>query len=337
MRPARAALVCAALAGASLCTPRNAGAPAAASADEERRAALYREGVDLANGGRWEEAVKKFREVVAIRSAPPALFTLAQAEEHVGQLATAERTYERALVDARTSGATDVASAAQKSLAAIEPRVPRVIVRLAAPTPGASVTLDAGPVKLGEPTKVDPGDHAIAGRAPGKQPFDTKVHLAEGQSLDVAVVLEAIPPPPPPPPAPAPTPPPAPPPAPETKETTSSGHFPVGPVILGGAGIAAGVVGLVVRLTGQSSYDSASAQCGPAGCPTQQAVDDGNSARTQILVGTVVLGVGVAAVVGAGVWWALTPRPPAGETSAGVSFGVAPEIGGARAGLGGRF
>jgi hypothetical protein len=301
---------------------------------EDQRAILYKEGVDLANAGHWDEAVKRFRQVVAIRSAPPALFTLGQAEEHLGELATAERTYERALTDARSAGASDVADAAQKALSAVEPRVPRVVMKLAKSVDGATATIDGAAVTFGEPKKVNPGSHAVAAQAPGRRSFEARIRLTEGQSIDVPVALEpeapapsVVPPAAAPEQGPAPSPPP---PAPGAARS-----FPVGPVILGGAGLIAGVVGVVVRLGGQSSYDNANNQCTP-GCPNQQVVDDGNSARSQMLLGTVVLGVGIAAVVGAGVWWAVTPSHPS-SASAKAGFGLVPTRDGARASFVGTF
>jgi hypothetical protein len=74
-----------------------------------------------------------------------------------------------------------------------------------------------------------------------------------------------------------------------------------------------------VRLGGQSDYDDASAQCDPS-CPDQTTVDRGNDARTTMLTGTIVAGIGLAAVAGAGVWWALSGS---GAASDNVQVGVA--------------
>jgi hypothetical protein len=107
-------------------------------------------------------------------------------------------------------------------------------------------------------------------------------------------------------------------PAAEREEPPARRASPVGPLLLAGGGVIAGAVGLVVRLQAQSSYDDASAHCSPAGCPNQAWVDQGNSARASMLVGTVVFGAGVAAVVGAGVWW-LTATPTRDGVSATVT------------------
>jgi hypothetical protein len=321
MREGRPYLVAAVLLVLAAPTQRAWAAPSGAPSDasEQQRAALYRDGVALANAGRWDDAVKKFRQVIAIRSAPPALFTLGQAEEHLGQLATAERTYERALADARASGTTDVADAAVKAIASLEPRVPRVLIKLTPAASGAAASVDGAAAPLGEPVKVDPGDHAVVVRAPGKLPFESRVHMVEGQSLDLSAALQSE--------APAPGPTLLPPPPHDDRP----GRFPVGPAVLAGAGVVAGVVGLVVRLGGQSTYDDATQSCGPAGCPSQDIADRANSGRSQMLVGTAFLGIGIAAIAGAGVWWALTPRNSAGSPGTSVGLALSPTRDGTRA------
>jgi hypothetical protein len=280
-------------------------------AAERERTAVYAEGVALANAGKWEEAEKKFRRVVAIRSAPPALYTLAQAQEHTGQLATAERTYDAALASARATGNTEVAEAAGRAREALEPRVPRIVVHLAGSVPGAALTIDGASVGLEQPVKLDPGSHVIAARAPERRPFEERTNLAPGQSAEVTVRLEPVAE------APAAAPASAPMPASAPASSASASESPAapvsapgpeapghsGPLIVGGAGLAAVVAGVVVRIAAQSSYDDANKQCVPGGCPTSQLVDQGNSARTQMLVGTIIAGVGAAAVLVAGTWW----------------------------------
>jgi len=308
------------LAALGPCRDARAAGPEGTNDEREReRTALYSEGVALANAGRWEEAAKRFRQVVAIRSAPPALFTLAQAEEHMGQLATAERRYESALAAARVSGHADVADAASRALSAIATRVPSIVVRIEHSVPSATATIDGADVAFGATVKLDPGSHVVAAHAPDRRPFETRVRLVAGQSLEVPVELEPLVAPSPPPEAPFPVVEAPPPPASEPPAAPAAhGHpLPLGPLVLGGAGVATGIVGLVVRLAGQGGYDDASARCTAGVCAAQSSVDAGNSARTRMIVGTVILGAGVVAVAGAGVWW-LTLAPSHGGASASL-------------------
>jgi hypothetical protein len=301
------------------------------SDEEARRSALYREGVQLANAGRWKEAVQRFLQVVAIRSAPPALYTLAQAEEHTGALASAEKTYEKALTAARASGASDVADAAARALSAIAPRVPRLVIVSPAGVDNATATIDGVPAPIGETVKVDAGDRLVVVSAPGRRSFEATVRVAEGQSLDVrpslapAAEAEAAPKP-----GLASTP--ESPVAAEPAQRGGPSSFPTVPVVVGAVGIAAGATGLVLRLVGQSQYDGASSNCTANACTSQSDVDRGNAGRTQIIAGTVLLGVGAAAVGSALVLWFVAPR-----RDDGVHVGVLPNGHGGGAFLSGRF
>lgn len=102
----------------------------------------------------------------------------------------------------------------------------------------------------------------------------------------------------------------------------------VGPLVLGGAGVAASVVGLVLRVTGQNVYDDAVRTCAgdPPYCVSQNDVQRGNDARSRMIAGTITAGVGLAAIAGAGVWWAVA-RPRDHRTKHAVELGVRVETG----------
>ncbi len=280
---------------------------------EARRTALYKEGVALANAGHWEDAAARFREVVAIRSAPPALFTLGQAEEHVGRYVSAKRDYARAQADAFAAGSRDVADAAQRALVAVDVHVAHLTLK-PSPPDGATATLDGAPVAIGDSVEVDPGEHRVVITAPNRPPWSSSVRVSAGERQDVAAELAAsshdV--------------------APPQASTGPSRSFPVGPVVLGGAGVAAVVIGIIVRQAGQSSFDTATSMCPPSGCDSETVVNQGNSARSQILAGDVVLGVGIAAVAGAATWWLVSPKASA-PVAAG--FEVIPTPSGLRASL----
>jgi hypothetical protein len=297
----------------------------AASEDEVRRSALYREGVEFANARQWAEAVERFRQVVAIREAAPALYTLAQAEEHIGELASAERNYEKALAAARAAGIADVADAAARALSAIEPRVPRLAIRVSRGVDHATATIDGVAAPIGEAVNVDPGDRVVSVSAPGREPFRWVGRIVEGQSREVHATLDPISPPVAPARAAEPSP-------------QGGGHasVPILPLVLGAAGVVAAATGMGLRLGGQSRYDGASAGCAEGVCANQSDVDRGNAGRTEVIWGTVVLGAGGAAVAGATALWFFMPRSPSGG-QAGVRVSVLPCRDGAGASVSGRF
>ena len=281
--------------------------------DEARRTALYREGVKLSDAGQWAEAAARFRDVLAIRSSPQALFSLAQAEEKTGVLATAEHTYERALTDARAANMPDVADAAKRALSGIEPRVPRLVVRTSANIVGATATIDENAAVLGDPVHVDPGDHHVAVVATGRTRYDAHVMLSEGQSLTVVAELPperaiAVIPPRnenqvPSPPA-------------EQKAVTRS-RFPGAAIALGITGLVVAAGGGVLYGVGDATYGNAAGRCTNGVCSTAQDASAGNTGRTEMIAGDIVLAAGLATVAVAVVLWLVLPRhPPSSHASA---------------------
>jgi hypothetical protein len=306
-----------------------AEAPAlrAAGADRERdRAALYKEGVNLAAAGNWSAAVERFRRVVELRASPKALYTLGEAEEHAGQLSEARRSYRASLDAARAAHEGDVVDLAGQALGKVESRVPQITVRLDAATAAhggdTHAAIDGHPVPIGAATDVDPGDHEVRVEATGAGPFVRSVHAAEGQQQEVAARLEwrAV----------APEPSPREEPPPPAAET--SGPSPLVPIVVGGIGLALAVTGLVVRLDGQSDYDGAAGHCSSGVCPSSSIAGAGNDARGRIILGTTLVGVGAAVGVGGAVYWLLSSH-----ASSKVQAGAAVDGSGARAVLRGAF
>jgi hypothetical protein len=300
---------------------------AADAARERERAALYKEGVDLAAAGNWSAAVVRFRRVVELRASPKALYTLGEAEEHAGQLAEARRSYRASLDAARAASEGDVVDLAGQALGKVESRVPQITVRLDAETAAhggdTHASIDGVAVPVGAATDVDPGDHQVRVEATGATPFVRSVHAMEGQQQEVAARLEWAAP------VAAQTAPAGAPP----REAEGSGASPLVPIVIGGVGLAVGITGLVLRLTGQSDYDGASGQCTSSRvCPSATIANAGNDARGRMILGTTLLGVGAAVAVGAGVYWFVSRPSPSAVQAGAMVDGL-----GARAVLRGAF
>jgi hypothetical protein len=307
--------------------------PAWAADPEAERTALYRQGVAAADAGRWRDALDLFRQVLAIRSTPAVEFSLAQAAEHVGLLATAESAYLGALADARQAGNGQVAGAAGTALASLTPRVPHVVVRVI-PESATDVvaTLDGAAIVVGTSVGADPGGHLLVVRAAGMKELQRRFELEPHQLMEIAAPLLAL--------APALA---GRAPAPSPRPARAS--LPVGPLVTMGAGLVVGLVGLGVRIAEQSTYDGAG--CVDATCPTQPDVDRANGARGGIIGGTVLLGAGAAAIVGGALWWLLggpsNASPSSGATTRAPSLASRLHLtalakpGGANVGLAGVF
>ena len=179
----RWALAAAAIAGALLVGASAGGAQPEASEREAERTAIFDEGVKLAEAGRWSEAAEKFRRVVAIRSAPRARYTLGEAEEKSGRLASAKASYALSLEEARAAGDEQAAGAAGGALAASERRVPKLVVRVPNGVQGVRASLDGKEVQLTERgVELDPGEHRLEVRAPGRKSFEQNVQASESRT-----------------------------------------------------------------------------------------------------------------------------------------------------------
>jgi hypothetical protein len=82
----------------------------------------------------------------------------------------------------------------------------------------------------------------------------------------------------------------------------------VGPVVVAGAGAAAAIVGVALHQAGQSSYDDVRSACPAGACSSQSATDQGNSGRSQMIAGDVILAAGLASIVAGATWWLVAPR-----------------------------
>jgi hypothetical protein len=282
--------------------------------DEQHRTELYKQGVDAAAAGRWAEAKERFAAALAIRSSAKVVFSLAEAEEQLGQLGAASRHYDRALDSARAAGETDVVSAAANAIAALEPRVPklRVVVSGASWVASPMVTIDGEPAPAGALVAVDAGRHRVMVTAPGMRDALKTVDIGERERLDVPVSLEEAAA------AGAPTSSPG-----GDQANASEGtEFPwrVVGLAAGGAGIAALGVGSYFGLLAKSKNDqSNSSGCTPnndcsgsAAAIRRDAISAANTSTVFFVVGGVLLAGGVAL-------WFLAP-----SQSNHVGVGVAP-------------
>ena len=79
---------------------------------------------------------------------------------------------------------------ARKRAAALEPRLPKLVVDVSGAAPGLEVKRDGvviGTAAWGTPIPVDPGAHRISASAPDKLPWETTVQSAEGKTARVAI------------------------------------------------------------------------------------------------------------------------------------------------------
>jgi hypothetical protein len=257
----------------------------AASAGAEPRdaaaaEALFRQGREAADAGDHAKACEKFKESNRLDPALGTVFNIADCEEKLGRLATAWQLFQE--VAQRLQAGDDRQGIAKERARTLEPRLPRLTVRLAAAAPsGTQVQRDGvelGSASLDTPLPVDPGSHSVTATAPGHEPrvFNVVLREAEAQAIEVQpgaqssgnVVTEVT-----------------------TDRAPSSNQRTVG-YVLGGVGLvglAVGTVAGVMVLERKSTVDD---NCNEAKRCNQEGFDAAESGRTLGVVTTAGLVVG---------------------------------------------
>ena len=324
-----------------------ATAHADSAADAVAAQTLFDDAKTLMKNGDYAAACPKLDESERLQPAGGTVMFLGLCREGEGKTATAWAKLNEALSAARRDNRPDREQVAQEHLDALTPKLTRLNIELtegAKATGGLEVRVDGEvvpPAILGTAVPIDPGEHTLRVTAPGKKAWETRAQTTvEGATATVTVpALEsdpsAIPPPATPVPPGATSVAPAAPVQPPPSDTgASSGRTQrTVALVLGGAGVVALGVGAAFGVAALVKKGDENAQCpGGASGPcdaagvslSQTAVSDGN-------VATVLLGVGAAFVVGAGVVWLTAPK--AGTTSATTAWRLTPRVGHDSAGL----
>lgn len=166
-------------------TPR-VGAQAVDPAAAE---AVFRAGREAARAGYHGLACEKFRESYRLQPAVGTVLNIAICEEELGELASAWQHYHEVLQrlapdDARTA-------VAKMGVERLEPRVPRLVIRLAKRAPADTRVERAGVVltaaSFDVPLPVNPGDHVVLVKATGRDVAQYHFTLAEAEVLELEV------------------------------------------------------------------------------------------------------------------------------------------------------
>lgn len=331
----RAALLSTSLVALSLSAHAQDRDPAGAEA-------LFREGIALKKAGKLADACPKLDESYKLDPAGGTVFALADCLEAQGRVASAWARFAEAREVARRKANTEKEAESARRMAALESKLPRLIISLAAEQrelAGLEVRRDGivvGKATFGAALPIDPGPHTIEASAPGKRRWSSRIDVPAGAgSTTVAVPALADEPvaasPAPdaaPPPGAASTAPVAPTPAAPRDEPAPSQT----PRYLGYGALAVGAVSLGVAYLYHSKQngkvDEAAPHC-PDGCDDtgKELYKEARSAYT----GSLVAGIAGGVLVAGGVVLLVT-APSAKKRAARVW--LAPTLGGAAVGGG---
>jgi hypothetical protein len=173
-------------------------APAAAAAEptqaelKEARE-LFARAEKEERAGDWAAALEHLRRVAQIKVTPGIRFHLGLAEEKTGLLVTALADYALAEKQATDEKNREVLAALREPIAALQARVPRLVVKVPPDVKGIEVALDGktlAPGLYAAEMPVDPKAHTVEARAPGKKTFARTINAQERDTVTVEVVLE---------------------------------------------------------------------------------------------------------------------------------------------------
>ena len=184
-----------ALALATALTPRahaqTAGEKAAAAQ------ALFDDAMRLLKAGQAAEACPKLEESQRLDPGMATQFRMAECYERVGKIASAWATFIEVADAATLAKLPDREAVARKRADALAPRLPRLILSVppaVASVEGLEVQRDGAPVGRaiwGVPMPVDPGEHVVSARAPGKRAWEARVTAGQGPAL-LTVTLQPL-------------------------------------------------------------------------------------------------------------------------------------------------
>ena len=161
---------------------------------QESSSQLFSEGVQLFQRGQVDAACKKFEQSYALDGATGTLFNLASCHEKQGKLWKARQEYEQLADEMKAAAKADKAALAEKRAAAVEARLPKLVLHFAAGSNVASIEIDGRPLakdKWKQPIPVDSGHHAVLLEASGMQSRTLHVD-AKGEGVVTTVPVPVL-------------------------------------------------------------------------------------------------------------------------------------------------
>ena len=145
----------------------------------------------LLEAGRLDEACAKLEEAFDVGRGIGTQFHLASCYEKQGRSASASRAYEQVLAATIELEQKERSNFVRNKLAALEPRLHKIVIEPRRPAPQMTVTLDGKPLPEAEwrtPFAIDPGTHTIEASAPQRTTWRQEVSSTrEGQTISIAI------------------------------------------------------------------------------------------------------------------------------------------------------
>jgi hypothetical protein len=257
----------------------------------------------LFDAGQHQDALSRFRKAYGASGSPNAHLMIARCLLALGKPVEAYEEMAATTREAATKAEADpkyelTRDAAASELARLERRVGKIVVALAEPFAGASVTINGAPLaaaRLGAPVAVEPGPMVVEASRPGEAPVRREISISAGETKTVALSFSKS----------------------TTAEGTEAGPrsepLPLSPSgaesgggvrRLGFVTVGVGVAGIVVfgvaAGLAKGQYSSLEEECGGKRCTDPKYADVVDSGKRLTTIANVGLVVGVAGLVGGG-------------------------------------
>lgn len=151
---------------------------------------LFYDARNLMKQNKFAEACPKLEESLRLDEGIGTRFNLADCQEHIGKIASAWAGFLEVAARAKASKQADREKIARQRAAALEPRLPKLLVQVDNKNEGLEITRDGiaiGSAAWGTAIPIDPGRHAIRATATGRQAWETTVDVPEGRVVELSV------------------------------------------------------------------------------------------------------------------------------------------------------
>lgn len=158
------------------------------------------EGLKLFANGKWQDAYDKFREAEELYHAPTLLLYMARCQQKLGRLIQARVLYKKILdepvIEGTTTAFIEARMRAGIEVKAVEQQTPKLRVSISGvPRESARVTLDGAVISTVGEIPVDPGPHTIEVKAENAETVIKSISLMPGMTETVELVLQSAGPP----------------------------------------------------------------------------------------------------------------------------------------------
>jgi hypothetical protein len=181
--------------GAALATAIAPRAALAAPNDEQVAQSLFDAARALMDKGDYARACPMLAESQRLDPGGGTLLNLAICHEGEGRTATAYLELQESLSQAVKDGRADREGIARQRIAALDPKLARIVVRVPGPRPeGLALEIDGAPTTLAildVPTPYDPGEHHVQVSAPGYATLRWDGAATPGATVEAVIAMRA--------------------------------------------------------------------------------------------------------------------------------------------------